>query len=82
MLRDLIRMTAISIPSNLAEGEESGSEKASFRHFNIANTSLEELKVQMEKAKDVGCISEPDYEPLKKSMKLLSKRIISLLPAP
>ena len=35
-LRDQIRKAAISIPSNIAEGDELGSNKQAIRHFYIA----------------------------------------------
>ena len=38
-LKDQIRRAAVSIPSNISEGEESGSDKLSIRYFNIAKGS-------------------------------------------
>ena len=77
--RDQIRRAAISIPSNLAEGEEAGFEKTSIRYFNIASASLSELKTQIEIAKMIGYLRESDYHLLEASMVLLSKRIKSLI---
>ena len=42
-LRDQIRRPSYSIPSNIAEGDESGSSKQSIRYFRIANGSAAEL---------------------------------------
>jgi len=78
-LRDQIRRAAISVPSNLAEGEESGSPKASIRYFNIANASLAELKTQLEIAKQIGYIAKPEHDQLQETMIILSRRIKSLL---
>ena len=78
-LRDQIRRAVVSIPSNLAEGEESGSEKGSIRYFHIANASLAELRTQIEIAKEIGYIRDTDYQALEDSMVLLSKRINKLL---
>ena len=41
--RDQIRSAAISVPSNIAEGDELGSNKQSIRHFNIAKGSVAEV---------------------------------------
>jgi len=78
-LRDQIRRAAISVPSNIAEGEESGSVKGSIRYFNIANASLAELKTQMEIAKEIGYLGGTDHNILQDSMIILSKRIKTLI---
>ena len=78
-LRDQIRRAAISVPSNIAEGEESGSLKGSIRYFNIANASLAELKTQIEIAKEIGYLGETDHNILQDSMIILSKRIKTLI---
>ena len=36
-LRDQIRKAAVSIPSNIAEGDELGTNKQAIRHFYIAS---------------------------------------------
>jgi four helix bundle protein len=77
--RDQIRRSAISVPSNLAEGEESGSIKGSVRLFFIANASLAELRTQIEIAREVGYIRENEFLGLSEKMTLLSKRIMKLI---
>jgi four helix bundle protein len=42
--RDQIRRSAVSIPSNIAEGDERGTDKESIRFFYIAKGSLAELR--------------------------------------
>ncbi len=66
--RDQIRRAAVSVPSNLAEGEESSSVKMSIRHFYIASASLAELRTQFEIAQEIGYIEDSDYLSLKNSM--------------
>jgi len=78
-LKDQIRRSAISIPSNLAEGEESLFNKVSIKFFNIAYASLAELRTQIDISKDIGYISETEYSELNHSMTTLSKRIIKLI---
>lgn len=77
--RDQIRRSAVSVPSNLAEGEESGTQKMSIRHFYIAKASLAELRTQFEIAREIGYVKESDFQDLSKIMELISKRITKLI---
>src|SRR5213080_503771 len=53
-----IRKSALSVPSNIAEGFERGS-RAQFQHFlTIAKGSCAELRTQLYIAHDVGYIDE------------------------
>ena len=78
-LRDQIRRAAVSIPSNLAEGEESIFEKVGIKFFSIANASLAELRTQTEIAKEIGYINDSEYCTLSESMVILSRRINKLI---
>lgn len=78
-LRDQIRRSAVSIPSNLAEGDESGSQKMSIKHFYIAKASLAELRTQFDIAKEIGYVEDLEFKELVNTMELLSKRITKLL---
>lgn len=77
--RDQIRRSAISVPSNLAEGEESMFEKVSIKFFSIAGSSLAELRTQINIACEVGYIREIEYDPLSERMIILAKRIKKLI---
>jgi len=57
-LRDQMRRAAVSIPSNIAEGDSLGTDKQSIRHFNIAKGSSAELLTQFEIAHEVGYITQ------------------------
>ena len=46
-LRDQMRRSAVSVPSNIAEGEESGRTKKSINCFYISKGSLAELLTQV-----------------------------------
>ena len=46
-LKDQMQRAAVSVPSNIAEGEVSGSLKNSLRYLHIALGSLAELKTQL-----------------------------------
>jgi len=57
-LRDQVRRSAVSVPSNIAEGDERDTDKESVRFFFIAKGSLAELRTQMEIAYRIGYITE------------------------
>jgi four helix bundle protein len=63
-LVDQMRRSAVSVPSNIAEGDERPSDKDSVRFFHIAKGSLAELATQMEIARDVGYFNAAQVEPL------------------
>jgi len=55
-LRDQLRRSAVSIPSNIAEGGERDTNKDSVRFLSIAKGSLAELRTQLEIARDMGAL--------------------------
>ena len=55
-LKDQIQRSAVSIPSNIAEGDELGSDKQSVRHFYISKVSVAELTTQLIIANEIGYI--------------------------
>ncbi len=57
-LRDQVRRAAVSIPSNIAEGDALGTNKQSIRHFHIAKGSCAELMTQIEIAHEIGYIPQ------------------------
>lgn len=77
--KDQIHRSAISIPSNIAEGDESGSEKLSVRYFYIAKGSVAELLTQIIIAYEISYIDNDvkDYlvEECNKISSMLSKLI-------
>ena len=58
-LSDQIMRSAVSIPSNIAEGDERGTNKDSLRFLQIARGSLAELETQLSIAEDLGIIPQP-----------------------
>ena len=61
-LRDQIRRSAVSIASNLAEGDERETDKESIRFFYIAKGSLAELRTQIQIAYEIGYLERDSYE--------------------
>lgn len=80
-LRDQIRRSAVSIPSNLAEGDERDTDKDSVRFFYIAKGSLAELRTQLQIAYEIGYIDEDLFNNLDQECSILGQMIGSLIKA-
>lgn len=78
-LKDQIRRAAVSVPSNIAEGDERGSNKDSVRFIFIAKGSLAELQTQLEIAHEVGYLKKEVMEELNEECKILGKMLGSLI---
>jgi four helix bundle protein len=61
-LRDQIQRSAVSIPSNIAEGYERNSDKDFVRFLLIAKGSLSELRTQLEIAQGIGYLGQRVFE--------------------
>ena len=79
--KDQIQRASVSIVSNIAEGDELGSDKQSVRHFYIAKGSSAELITQLIIAYEIGYIEEIAKKEITddcdKIMAMLSKLIKS-----
>ena len=80
-LRDQIRRAAVSIPSNLAEGDEYGTDKQSVRFFYIAKGSSAEVLTQAIIASEIGYINKNDYQHIETECKAISGMIMRLIHA-
>jgi four helix bundle protein len=80
-LRDQIRRSAVSIASNLAEGDERDTDKEAVRFFYIAKGSLAELRTQLQIAFETGHLKQTFYENIEADCQTLGKMLGSLIQA-
>ena len=59
-LRSQIRRAAVSIPSNIAEGSQRGSNKEFANFISIARGSLAEVETQLILANRIGYVNEEE----------------------
>jgi len=76
-----IRSAALSVPSNIAEGDESGTNKNSVRYFYIAKGSTAEVITQLIVAKDIGYVEETKFNELLDKYNQLSAMLRNLIKA-
>lgn len=60
ILGDQMKRSAISVPSNIAEGASRGSKKEFVRFLNISIASLNELETQLIISNKIGIIKHQD----------------------
>lgn len=77
--RDQIRRAAVSVPSNIAEGDESGFSKLGLRYLYIAKASLAELETQVEIAAMIKYIDLSEEEELNELIDSLSRKLRKLI---
>jgi four helix bundle protein len=80
-LKDQMRRAAVSICSNIAEGDERDSDKESVRFLYIAKGSLGELSAQLEIAQDIGYINPDNNNRLQKDCLEIGKMLGGLIKA-
>ncbi len=78
-LTSQVRRSAVSIPSNIAEGKGRSSTKEFINFLHIALGSLYELKTQIDIAKDLSYISDKDFTIIENKIIELDKMINSLI---
>lgn len=78
-LRDQLRKSAISVPSNIAEGFERESNNQFIYFLIIAKGSCGELRTQLNLAYNLGLISEEAFIALKEKCITISKQLSSFI---
>jgi four helix bundle protein len=61
-LRDQMRRSAVSIASNLAEGDERDTDREAVRFFYTAKGSLAELRTQVQIAHEIGSMPADSFD--------------------
>lgn len=78
-LRDQMRRAAVSIPSNIAEGEEYGTNKQSIRYFFISKGSAAELLTQAIIAFEIQYLSQEEFQHIDSESRSVSKMLNKLI---
>ena len=78
-LRDQIRRAAVSISSNIAEGEESGSNRMGVRYFYISKASSAEVQSQAEIAFEIGYLNKEKLEEILNLCDQISSKLSKLI---
>ena len=71
-LRDQIRRAAVSIPSNIAEGDELGTNKQAINFFYFAKGSTAEVLTQSIVAKEIGYINSEESDHINEECNAIS----------
>lgn len=80
-LSDQMRRSAVSIPSNIAEGQARNSEKEFIHFLNIANGSKAELQTQILICVQVGYLVDTDISELMLKLDEVGRMIHALIRA-
>jgi len=78
-LRDQIRRAAVSVPSNIAEGEESGRTQKSINYFYISKGSLAELLTQIIISYEIEYIDKETLDHFENRISILSAKLRKLI---
>jgi four helix bundle protein len=60
-LRDQMRRSSVSIPSNIAEGDDLDTDRQSIKHFYIARGSAAELRTQLLISLEIDYLTSEKY---------------------
>jgi four helix bundle protein len=77
--RDQMRRSSVSIPSNIAEGNERETDKEAVRFLYIARGSAAELLTQSMIAAEIGYIEQTVYEDIEQRCLEISRMLARLI---
>ena len=80
-LRDQIRRSAVSIPSNIAEGDELNTDRQSINFFYIAKGSSAELLTQVIIAHEITYLTHQHFDHIQKECRIISSMLTNLIHA-
>jgi four helix bundle protein len=78
-LSNQIQRASVSIASNIAEGEEQGSNKSTIHYFNIAKGSAAEVVTQLYIAYKIGYIEKQILDRLENDLDKIRATLQSLI---
>ena len=78
-LRDQIRRAAVSIPSNIAEGDELNTNAQAIRHFYIARGSAAEVLTQGLIAWEIGYLTQAQHQHIEQECNLIARMLTRLI---
>jgi four helix bundle protein len=78
-LRDQIRRSGVSIPSNIAEGDELGTNRQSIKFFRIAKGSSAELLNLAIIAHEIGYLTKPPFDQINEECQAISSMLTKLI---
>jgi four helix bundle protein len=80
-LKDQLQRAAVSVPANIAEGDELDTNKQSIRHLYIAKGSLAELQTLLIITREIEYIDELILNALDKECNIISIMLTKLIRA-
>jgi four helix bundle protein len=78
-LRDQICRSAVSIASNIAEGDERDTDREATRFFYIAKGSLAELRTQLQIACEADVLDKELYDAMESESEAVGRMLGSLI---
>ena len=78
-LKDQMRRASVSIPSNISEGDELGTDKQAIKQFYISKGSAAELYTQVKISYQIGYIKEDEMISLSRECKGISSMLTNLI---
>jgi four helix bundle protein len=80
-LRDQIRRAAVSVPSNIAEGDELDTDRQAIKYFYIAKGSSAELLTQVIIAHETDYLTDQNFDHVRKECRAISGMLSRLIQA-
>ena len=80
-LRDQIRRAVVSIPSNIAEGDELGTDRQAIKYFYTAKGSSAEVLTQAVIAYEISYLTKEQFYNVKKECQAVSGMLTRLIQA-
>jgi len=78
-LKDQIRRSAVSIPSNIAEGDELGTNRQAIKFFHISKGSVAELINLAIIAQEIDYFTKPQFDEIKEECLAISSMLAKLI---